>query len=385
MAQISVCIITKNESAKLEKCLRALQPWGFELVVVDTGSTDGTKEMAEKYTGSIYEFPWCDDFAAAKNYAVSKASHDMVLVIDSDEYLQPLTAEQLERLGRQPEAHPGQVGRIRRVNHLTRGGETQYNREWINRLFDRREFHYEGRIHEQIVPGSVFASGVECVGGERGAKKQPKGGRSGKHEASYGTYLTELVIDHDGYEGEGQARRDKARRNIRLLEQEFERDPKDTYVMYQLGKSCYMAGDYPGAVRYFELALGYDLDPKLEYVIDMVETYGYALLNCGQAETALQLRGVYDEFGGSADFKFLMGLVYMNNELFEEAVREFEAAAECGEARTEGVNSYLAYYNAGVIRECLGDVEQASMYYGKCGNYGKAQQRLAALNVRKRP
>lgn len=364
--QLSVCIITKNESGKLEKCLRALQPCGFEIVVVDTGSTDDTKRMAAKYTDSIYDFAWCDDFAAAKNYAVSRAAHDIVLVIDSDEYLHPLTRQQLEELARQIQGHPDQVGRIRRVNMMTRGGERQCNREWINRLFDRRKFRYKGRIHEQIVPGSVFD--------DREKPAEP---------SAYQTYLTGLVIDHDGYEGDEKTRRAKAQRNIRLLQQEFERNPEDTYVMYQLGKSYYMAGQYPQAVRYFELALGYDLDPKLEYVIDMVETYGYALLNCGQVETALQLQGVYEEFGGSADFKFLMGLILMNNERFEEAVQEFERAAGCSEARTEGVNSYLAYYNAGVIRECLGDVEQASMYYGKCGNYGKAQQRLAALKSRK--
>lgn len=360
--QLSVCIITKNESGRLQKCLQALKPCGFEIVVVDTGSTDDTRSMAAEYTESIYDFAWCDDFAAAKNYAISRAAYDTVLVIDSDEYLHPLTEAQLEELGRQIQAHPDQVGRIRRVNIMTRGGERQCSREWINRLFDRRRFRYEGRIHEQVVPGSVFECGEQAV-----------------EPSAYQTYLTGLVIDHDGYEGDEAARRAKAERNIHLLLQEFEGNPKDTYVMYQLGKSYYMAGEYPQAVRYFELALGYDLDPKLEYVIDMVESYGYALLNCGQAETALLLQSVYEEFGGSADFRFLMGLILMNNERFDEAVREFERAALCSEARTVGVNSYLAYYNAGVIRECLGDTEQAERYYRKCGDYQKARERLKAV------
>ena len=149
--------------------------------------------------------------------------------------------------------------------------------------------------------------------------------------------------------------------------------------MYQLGKSFYMAGDYLGAVRYFELALGYDLDPKLEYVIDMVETYGYALLNSGQTETALLLESVYEEFGDSADFQFLMGLIYMNNEQFENAVAEFLKAVKHAHARADGANSYLAYYNAGVIRECLGDKKQAIKFYRKCGTYAKAVQRLNIL------
>lgn len=348
---LSVCIITKNESANLRRCLESLKPYPFEVVVVDTGSTDDTKEMAAQYTSCIYDFVWCDDFAAAKNYAVSKASHDMVMVLDSDEYVSELDAEKLRELiavrGSQ-----GQVGRIRRHNLLTRDGEQTVNMEWINRIFSKKLFRYEGRIHEQVT----------AVDG-----------------SDYETYQAPVTILHSGYEGSPEERRRKAERNIRLLLQEFEENPADTYCMYQLGKSYYMAGNYPEAVRYFELALGYDLDPKLEYVIDMVETYGYALLKCGQAETALGLSGVYDAFGETADFKLLMGLIYMNNEMFEEAVQEFERATDCRECRTAGANSYLAWYNAGVIRECLGDARAAAGYYAKCGDYKKAKERLKQL------
>lgn len=83
---LSVCIITKNEETNIERCLASLSGYGFELVVADTGSTDGTREVVKKYTERLYEFPWRDDFAAAKNYVVSKASHDLVLVVDSDEF-----------------------------------------------------------------------------------------------------------------------------------------------------------------------------------------------------------------------------------------------------------------------------------------------------------
>lgn len=71
---LSVCIITKNEKENLEKCLQALSGYDLEIVVADTGSTDGTLEMIRNYTGSVYEFPWCDDFAKAKNYVVQKQS-----------------------------------------------------------------------------------------------------------------------------------------------------------------------------------------------------------------------------------------------------------------------------------------------------------------------
>lgn len=160
---------------------------------------------------------------------------------------------------------------------------------------------------------------------------------------------------------------------------ELETAPADTYLLYQLGKSWYMSGEYEKAVESFGTALGYDVNPKSEYVIDMVETYGYALINCGRMEEALALEGVYAEFSGSADFCFLMGLVYMNNALFEEAVEQFMEAVKRGNAKAAGADSYLAYYNAGVIRECLGDKKQAEYFYKKCGGYERAKARLACL------
>ena len=90
MRKISVCIITKNESEKLKKCLKQLMGYGFEIVVVDTGSTDDTVVMAKKYADKVCYFSWCNDFSAARNYALTLASNDIVMMIDSDEYLQEI-------------------------------------------------------------------------------------------------------------------------------------------------------------------------------------------------------------------------------------------------------------------------------------------------------
>jgi hypothetical protein len=76
---------------------------------------------------------------------------------------------------------------------------------------------------------------------------------------------------------------------------------------------------------------------------------------------------------------FLMGLAYMNNERFEEAVAEFEKAAANPVCKVEGCNSFKAYYNAGVIRECLGQKEEAARYYGKCGDYAPAVEGLKRI------
>lgn len=363
---LSVCIITKNEEQNIRRCLECLKPTGFEIVVVDTGSTDNTKKIAVEYTDKVYDFPWCDDFGTAKNFAIEKASEPYVMVIDSDEFLETIDISVLTEL---LQKHPHQVGRIQRKNIFSRKGVSQENKEWLNRIFAKEEFHYEGRIHEQVTA---------------------QDGRE------YETYQTPVVILHTGYDLTLEQRRQKAERNAVLLERELisledEVQRKKTeaesqkaaaqipYILYQLGKSYYMAEDYECACDYFSRALSYDLNPKLEYVIDMVETYGYALLNSGQAENALFFENIYNEFGDSADFQFLMGLIYMNNARFEEAVEEFLKATTHQECRSTGVNSYAAYYNIGVIYECLGKLEQAKEYYQRCGDYGPAVERLSLM------
>lgn len=103
MLPISVCIIARNEERHIEECLKALKPYHCEIVLVDTGSTDNTLTLAAGYTDQIYHFDWCDDFSAAKNYAVSKASNDWILSIDCDEYLESIDIKKLSAL---MERHP---------------------------------------------------------------------------------------------------------------------------------------------------------------------------------------------------------------------------------------------------------------------------------------
>ena len=96
-------------------------------------------------------------------------------------------------------------------------------------------------------------------------------------------------------------------------------------------------------------------------------------------QDALNLLGVYEDFSGRADFVFLMGLIYMNNGLFNEAIHEFQKATTVEEFAIDGVNSYKADYNIGVIYECAGYPQEAKAAYLKCGEYEPAKLRLQSL------
>lgn len=87
MISISLCMIVKNEEEVLARCLDSLKGLMDEIIIVDTGSTDNTKEIARKYTDLVYDFSWCDDFAAARNFSFSKATKDYIYAPDADEVL----------------------------------------------------------------------------------------------------------------------------------------------------------------------------------------------------------------------------------------------------------------------------------------------------------
>lgn len=100
MITVSVCMIVKNEEGNLARCLEGLQGFYDELVIVDTGSTDRTKEIARKYTDKVYDFVWVNDFSAARNVAFSYATCDYIYTADADEVVDPHNRQELLLLKR---------------------------------------------------------------------------------------------------------------------------------------------------------------------------------------------------------------------------------------------------------------------------------------------
>ena len=336
----------------LRKCLEALKKYSLEIVVVDTGSEDDSKKVALEYTDKVYEYKWNDNFASARNYAAEMASNNLILALDTDEIVEQLDEETLEI------HEPNTVGRMLRINEYMRYEEQYRAKERISRLYDRRLFHFIGRIHEQVSSKNLTEGEVIC-------KDIP------------------VTVLHFGYDGSKEKIANKAERNIRLLKLDLIENGDNPYILYQLGKSYYMLGNYSNSCEYFGRALSYDLNPRLEYVQDMVETYGYALVNTGNAVVAEELLGnseVYEAFCRWADYCFMMGIVYMNCEKYEKAIEQFEEAIN-RPARMEGTNSYKAYYNIGVILECLGKLTEAVYYYKQCGSYQAAMARLKKLKI----
>src|ERR1700735_3067517 len=98
MATVSLCIIARNEAANLAACLAPLLPLVHETIVVDTGSTDGTQAIATQHGARVFDFPWCDDFAAARNESLRYATGDWILWMDADDRVDADNADRLAGL-----------------------------------------------------------------------------------------------------------------------------------------------------------------------------------------------------------------------------------------------------------------------------------------------
>ena len=98
MPTISLCMIVKNEETHLARCLDSAAELVDEIIIVDTGSTDRTVEIASEYTSNVYSYPWKDDFSDARNYSFSKASKDYCMWIDADDILEETEKDKFLRL-----------------------------------------------------------------------------------------------------------------------------------------------------------------------------------------------------------------------------------------------------------------------------------------------
>ena len=150
MVTISLCMIVKNEEKILRRCLDSIKGLMDEIIIVDTGSTDNTRKIAEQYTEKVYDFEWIHDFSAARNFAFSKASCDYIYSADADEVVDKENYERFRQLKETllPEI---EIVQMYYGNQLSFGTIYNFDRELRPKLFKRlRTFVWEESIHEAV-------------------------------------------------------------------------------------------------------------------------------------------------------------------------------------------------------------------------------------------
>lgn len=164
MITISLCMIVKNESDTLGRCLDSISGLMDEIIIVDTGSTDNTKDIAAKYTNQIYDFKWIDDFSAARNFSFSKATMDYIYTADADEIIDKANYEKFADLKEcmMPEVEIVQMKYINdKADNNLQNSITEYRPKLFKRL---RNFTWIDAIHETIrLEPVVFDSDISIL------------------------------------------------------------------------------------------------------------------------------------------------------------------------------------------------------------------------------
>jgi len=207
--RLSLVMMVKDEAQKLGRCLDSVRSHVDEIVVVDTGSSDDTIEIARRFGARVVETPWTDDFSAPRNVGLEAATGDWVLVLDADEVLAPGQGERLRELLRD-----ARVAGYQLLLQNEYGDGTKTMGVAILRLFRRLEgIEFTNRIHEQVLPSLLVAAG----------------------QLGLRLATSDLVVLHDGYVEERMRERGKNERNDRLFQLQLADAPDDVYSLYKYG------------------------------------------------------------------------------------------------------------------------------------------------------
>lgn len=328
--KISACLITKNNQKTLADCLASLYPYNFEIVIADTGSTDGTLALARQFTDKVYHFDWVDDFAAARNFAASKASHDYIITLDSDERLVGSDKKELEKFFASQDTSKT-VGLYRVVSSLSKGKQQNQIVNDVIRVYDRRYCQYYYKIHEQV-------------------------GLIRDRSASPYAYVLNVRALHDGYQDE-KTLKQKSRRNVKLLLAQLEEDSNQAYFIYQLAKSYYILGNNQQAFEFFAKFFALKPNSQKQWVRDAIDAYIKLCVKAKQYQKALDcIATYYDQLQGYFDILCLFATVYLIADEEQKAIDCFKQALKLNspQAGEFGWSKEAAYQNLARIYERQG-------------------------------
>jgi glycosyltransferase involved in cell wall biosynthesis len=226
---ISLCMIVKNEASCLMRCLMSVSKYVDEIIVVDTGSTDSTIEIAKSYGARIYHHPWENDFSKHRNQSLSYATGDWIFQLDADEELFPEDGSLLRAI-----IGEGKADYYHCQFHDIKKDGSVHGTFYLIRLFrNRMGMGYVRKVHNQLQACGVGAN-------------------------------SQIRIRHYGYDLTPEQMEAKHIRTITLLQEALASNPEDVYSIYQMSASYSMHREFGKAVEYGEMALALMRRKKLK-------------------------------------------------------------------------------------------------------------------------
>ncbi|MGH6965378.1 MAG: glycosyltransferase, partial [Phenylobacterium sp.] len=334
VTRLALVMIARDEAASIGRALESARARVERMIVLDTGSTDATREIAVAAGAEVHSFTWCDDFAAARNAALAHSDADWNLILDADEWIEAGG----EALATLPAG--GFLGEVRIASRMDQPGAE--GQAWLPRLLPRG-VRYVGRIHEQPV-------------------------------SDLPRLHLPVTLGHDGYLADNLAR--KGARNETLLMRELEDAPEDPYLWFQLAKEHQARGRAPQAALCFHEALRLAA-ADVPYRHALVVRAMIALKAAGELHEALVLAdGEVANWPESPDFYFTVGDLYLEaaaqdpgraGDFLPIAEQAWKRCLEIGErpdldGAVAGRGGHMAAHNLAVIYEALGQADLAAHF-----------------------
>jgi glycosyltransferase involved in cell wall biosynthesis len=340
---VSLCMIVRNEEKNLHDCLAPVASLFDDIVIIDTGSEDGTKEIAARFTDRVFDFEWCEDFAAARNESLKRSRGDWIFWLDADDRISPSNVAQLQAvirsLGERPQAYY--------INTVVHGRYECEAPQWVShpRLVRRHPMlQWRGRVHERFWP-DLAQLGHELI-------------------------WSDIRIDHVGYQDPVQQKR-KLQRDIRLLRMDYAIDPDDCNTILQMAMAYAELGNHAEARKLlFRLLEANHTDGQAMSLV-------YRLLadispHDGDLEGSLRILDLgLSKFPGHQSLLYSRALLLFQLGRFEEARAPLQQIMSSPQ-------SHQHYVVPGEIKQKLAPRKLADIYRMQ-QNYDAAEQVLQSL------
>ncbi|PWW08500.1 glycosyltransferase involved in cell wall biosynthesis [Paenibacillus cellulosilyticus] len=340
---LGVHLIVRNEELHLARCLDSIRSWADELVVVDTGSTDQTVQIAASRGAHVVHAAWADDFAQTRNIGIGQARTLWILVLDADERLAEDT--DMQQL-RNTLLHSKETAyRVVIENEFGHMAGQNIRNEAVRLFRADLGYRYIGAIHEQLVAG------------EPGTWRDVDGPLSG------------VRLVHDGYEPGELARKQTAKRNERMIRKQLDKQPDSPFHWYNLGVTLIQQSKAAEASAAFARARA-TAAPDVPFRPSLMLDSARLMLALDEEESALELLARETErYPDYADLQLLYGECLYRQGAWLEAKQAHLAAIEAGQANTgqylteEGAASYKACTALAGLERRLGNRQEAARRY----------------------
>ncbi|MEA4933864.1 MAG: glycosyltransferase [Lawsonibacter sp.] len=304
-ASVSLCMIVKNEEEFILQCLESVKDIVDEMIVVDTGSTDDTVKIAEACGATIYRYQWNDSFSDARNFSISKATCDWILLLDADEAFEKEDQALFFELISHLDVH-GYHFMI--LNYTGTRSSKQYSMHNAFRLLRNNGlYHFSNAIHEQInrIDGAPVEKGMFII--------------------------SKVRLHHYGYLDEVVKAKEKKNRNLPLLLRAVEQDPENSFYLFNLANGYLSAEKYELAISTYDKAYR-TIDLTLAYAPHLIYrramTYGMLKRYQEAVDAVAQGLAVYPD---CTDLEFLRGMTYSNWGRYTLAIDSFHKCMQMGE------------------------------------------------------